>query len=138
MTGFSGVTGVKVAGLDLAWPVALPFLERCIAKGNDEYSPEYILEKVENQEMQLWLGYTNGVVDGAGITRIVDFSKCKVCIVVLMGGELGSIQHMEGIARWAKEIECDRIHTYCRPGMAKMLEKHHGFKETSRAMEKRL
>jgi len=130
------LVGIPADEAEQIWPTVKPYIERALAKGQGEYTPEDILRAIQRRDMQLWQG--QGCV---GVTQILAYpSGLKVVDILLTAGEnlcewLESSN--ETIYLWAKHIGADHVRVMGRPGWKKMLG-HIGYEHAYTVMVRRV
>ena len=133
----NSVMGVQSSEIDRLWELVAPLIERVIDRFADEYTIDSVLEKLKSSEMQLWVGFTDKTPDGIAVTRVVPFPNSKFLEIVMVSGNMDTLEHITEIEAWAEDIGCDRVVCYCRPGIVSFL-KGRGYRKSSQVMEKRL
>ena len=115
---------IPADGVERAWAVAWPLLERAVAL-TKKVELEEIYTQLEDGWMQLWLAYcpAEKTVLGAATTEIIAHRNTwRVASVIMLGGsELYRWEHlMAKIEEWAQVTErCDAIEVHGRKGWAR-------------------
>lgn len=111
-------------------PYAMPFiqemLQECIDLNEGEFTLADTYQKLVSREWQLWLGVQMPRnIKSVAVTEIVNYPSKKVCRIVMVAGEglefiLSLSDHLKS---WAQEFNCTSFEVWCRPGMAKVLQR---------------
>ena len=123
-------TLVGVNDVDLVWPVVKPMLQRAIDFNDGDFDSNFVLSRLLNSTMQLFVGYNPKEIVYAAVTEILPYQKRKALRIVLMGGkDIDSWVDTKIFERFARSQECDRIEIVGRKGWIKKLETR-GYKQT--------
>jgi len=117
--------------VDAMWPQAEPFLAKALARQHD-FAADDIKGFCKNQYMQLWL------IPGhhALVTQIQDKTLCRICMIVLCGGDGLEFkgEAMTALTGYARAMHCDELRIEGRKGWAPVL----GFEPIATVMRKKL
>lgn len=119
------------------WPKVMPFLVEAVKLYAHRYSIEDILEQLLTQEQSLWVAYDDEII-GAVAVKIVEFPKGRVLNIDLVGGKQIEDWYKDmndTLYRYAKDIGCNLITAYGRPGWKAMAKKQ-GFKTVTYIFER--
>lgn len=123
-------TLVKVDDVDLVWPVVKPMLQRAIEYNDGDFDTNFVLSRLMNSTMQLFVGYNEKEIIYSAVTEILPYQKRKALRIVLMGGKnIDSWVDTKIFEKFAVSQECDRIEIVGRKGWIKKLETR-GYKQT--------
>lgn len=110
------------------WPHVRPFIEKAMQRTGiiQDFDPEYVLEELQNFNMQCWVGHENDRIVVVHITKIDVFPKRKVLWVLFTGAIEGTIndwlEHVEVFKAFAREYECTAVRGGGRLGWVKKLK----------------
>lgn len=112
--------GIPVESLKELWPMARPYLEKAIKKGEYGYDIEDIKISCEIGEYILWI-VRNG--NAAIILEVSDYPFGKQCDIVMLGGDKmdGWLDELAEIEGWASRVGCNRMTLTGREGWKKKL-----------------
>lgn len=118
---------------DMRW--IAPFrelIERALAEGYGQLSYQDVITGINKGEYQFWAAENSCVV-----TTIDIFPQMKQLTIILGAGDLAEIDTKirPVIEDWAREIKCDAMIIFGRPGWQRALE---GYRRTAVVLEKRL
>jgi hypothetical protein len=107
-------------------------IERALAEGYGQLSYQDVITGINKGEYQFWAAENSCVV-----TTIDIFPQMKQLTIILGAGDLGEIDTKirPVIEDWAREIKCDAMIIFGRPGWQRALE---GYRRTAVVLEKRL
>ena len=116
-------TLVSVNDVELVWPVAQPLLQKAINYNDGDFDSDHVFFRLQQQTMQLFIGYNPKDVIYAAVTEIIPYQKRKSLRIVLMGGkDIDSWVDTKIFERFAKVQGCDRIEIVGRKGWIKKLK----------------
>lgn len=120
---FLGVTGDMIG---TAWPVVEPMIQKPLTKtGADKYfSTRDIKKLIKSHNMQLWVAVVDDKPVAAFVTQIIEYPKCKVFDVFLVGGEKMRDwinEAWETLKQYGKECHCKGIRGFGREGWVRAL-----------------
>jgi hypothetical protein len=107
-------------------------IERALAEGYGQLSYQDVITGINKGEYQFWAAENSCVV-----TTIDIFPQMKQLTIILGAGDLAEIDTKirPVIEDWAREIKCDAMIIFGRPGWQRALE---GYRRTAVVLEKRL
>ncbi len=107
-------------------------IERALAEGYGQLSYQDVITGINKGEYQFWAAENSCVV-----TTIDIFPQMKQLTIILGAGDLAEIDTKirPVIEDWAREIKCDALIIFGRPGWQRALE---GYRRTAVVLEKRL
>jgi hypothetical protein len=107
-------------------------IERALAEGYGQLSYQDVITGINKGEYQFWAAENSCVV-----TTIDVFPQMKQLTIILGAGDLAEIDTKirPVIEDWAREIKCDALIIFGRPGWQRALE---GYRRTAVVLEKRL
>jgi hypothetical protein len=107
-------------------------IERALAEGYGQLSYQDVITGINKGEYQFWAAENSCVV-----TTIDVFPQMKQLTIILGAGDLAEIDTKIRplIEDWAREIKCDALIIFGRPGWQRALE---GYRRTAVVLEKRL
>lgn len=116
---------MSAADVEFAWHVVEPLIEAALARGQSEYSSEYIRHCLRVGTMAMWAIYDGPTVHAVVVTEIGVHPEYRVMRVVLLSGkDMEQWTHLEGILEMhARQHNCAFIEAWTRPGMAKAVKK---------------
>lgn len=120
------------------WSQVLPWAEEFCQHSQGSYDPQYILERLNDSLMQLWLIMNDDVIFGVVLTEIRQ-TKIKECIIVVTTGrEMESWVHLlKTLEKYAMLMGCTKMVGIARPGWEKIL-KPLGYKKMHVQLEREL
>lgn len=108
------------------WTAARPFVERALAQGGGEFSPEDIEAALMARAMQLWLLRAGNDVCGALVTEIANYPRRRTAILRLFAADrdLRAAWRplLPVVESWARVQGCGAIEVFGRPGWARILD----------------
>lgn len=119
--------GIPAAQLGDWWPLAIPHIERVLARGNAMMTLDDVREFVASELMQLWVLWDDrqAKVRGAGVTEICIYPRAKTCICRLFSADDDMraqwLPKLGVIEEWAKAKGCDAVEVIGRPGWRRIL-----------------
>lgn len=118
------------------WPRILPWAQEFCQHSQESYDPPYILEKLNNAKMQLWLVMNDADIFGIILTE-VRMTKIKECVIVVATGEdmESSVHLLKTLEKYALLMGCKKMIGIARPGWERVL-KPFGYKKTHVQVEK--
>ena len=121
-----------------------PFIARFIEKSRGRYEFSDFEKWVEGGKMSIWLAYDDETGERVGICGVMidDMAKVRICRIQLLAGEIGRgwdwvPPMMDMIESYARDMNCDKLENYGRPGWRRM-SKRYGWKEVFSLSEKDL
>ncbi len=107
-------------------------IERALAEGYGQLSYQDVITGINKGDYQFWAAENSCVV-----TTIDIFPQMKQLTIILGAGDLAEIDTKirPVIEDWAREIKCDAMIIFGRPGWQRALE---GYRRTAVVLEKRL
>lgn len=104
---------------EIPWGEIQPLVREALSRGNGDWWPEDVLEKLVTEEAQLWVW---GNFQAIAVTTIKQ-TRLKTCLIWLCAGE-GMDEWkwvINEIEKWAASIGCDRMEVNGRRGWVKAL-----------------
>lgn len=107
-------------------------IERALAEGYGQLSFNDVVDGIRRGEYQFWSAENSCVVSTIDI-----FPQLKQLTLIIGAGDLEEIDNVirPVIEDWAREIKCDALIIFGRPGWQRALE---GYRRTAVILEKRL
>lgn len=129
---------VPSAKLDEHVSAVYPFL-RLFEQETQHASADSLLEKIANQERQLWAVADGERLTGIVLTEVYETPRGRMLCAWAAAGNGNSLETIthayDAIERWAREIGCVSVEIRGRKGWKKVLP---GFNETGVILEKSL
>jgi len=119
------VSIVPVEHLDAYWGKLLPFIEKAAEYTYGRYSVDNLYDMVKEGDHQLWVAFEGAEFKGTVLTNIMTYPKRRVLCMGFCGGEELSVWKEPMLAllrRFAKDMGCDAIEAFGRPGWAKIFK----------------
>lgn len=122
--------------MDTVWDTVAPLIGRSLKYSGNKHTLQSIHESLMQQKSQLFIALDNRKVCFAWITEIEQYPTQKVLCVTFAGGKIMPFIHevADMMERWAREIKCDAMEIYGRPGWEKIFK----VKRTSVMLRKEL
>jgi len=118
--------------VDTCWDKIENYIKNAAEYTYGRFSAEDLYRLVKADEHQLWVAFDGTDFKSAVITNIVNYPQCKsLCMGFCGGQEVDEwIEPMlTTLKRYAKDVGCDSIEAFGRPGWAKILKKF-GYQNT--------
>lgn len=136
------ITGILADEVPSMFEAVAPMIQRAIDHSQGEFDLDDVYNFILDRDMQLWIVHELGHEDepiAVVVTEIGAFPRLTVCRVVITAGKgMQEWVHCLGtIEAWAKAHDCDKLETYCRPGIRKVM-KPHGFELSYEVIHKDL
>jgi len=112
---------VQSKDIDSIWNKIEPLIKRVYQKVDLWYTLDKIKESLLSQEMQLWTSQSGTQIKSICITQLVVHPKYKYLDIILMAGEIDSVQHLAQIEDWARTMGCKKVKLTGRKGWLKFL-----------------
>ena len=105
-------------------PYARPWLQAAVDRNGLGYNVEEVLSGCTHGAFQLWAAKAQGF-EGFAVTELVTSPNESSVHIILAGGKGVSevIPYIAVIEQWAKELGCQSIRVWGRPGWLRMLRK---------------
>jgi hypothetical protein len=120
------VSMVPAEYIDTCWKKIEHFIKKAAEYTYGRYSAENLYDMVKEGEHQLWVAYDGSDFKSAVLTNVMNYPQCKVLCMGFCGGEELDewIDPMLSLLkRYAKDMGCDSIEAFGRPGWSKILKK---------------
>jgi hypothetical protein len=129
------LTVLAPASLDACWPVVGGFLAAALAHSEGELTAADVREMVEAGRAFVLVVVEGGEIIAAGAVEISEYPRYKVATIIAVGGKRVFLRRSEldWLRMVARDMGCAKVQTYCRPSMARLLEKL-GMREAYRVM----
>ena len=129
------LTVLAPASLDACWPTIRPLLDGALAHSEGEITAEHVREMVAGGNAFVLVIVEGGEILAAGAVEIAKYPRYKVANIIAVGGRRVFLRREElGWLRMvARDMGCAKVQTYCRPSMARLLERL-GMREGYRVM----
>lgn len=112
--------GVQQGGLDKAWQIAVPFLERL--GDYTDLSLDEIYEGLKDQKYQMWITWDEEI-RGVCVTQTFQTDEGLICcFVVAAGDRFKSLRFLEHIEDWARSVGCFACEIKGRRGWGRILK----------------
>lgn len=111
----------------VAWPQALPLLEKPIGMSKGCYLPEDVLAACQTGGMQLWLAAEGEDLLAAYVTEIVDYPRKRIVRAAFAGGVPQTMDRwlepmVNMIEAWSKQVGCQSFAATGRKGWSRKVE----------------
>lgn len=112
---------VQPDDIDSHWKHIQPILEKAIVYNDGKHTARDIYNAVKSIEMQMF--YTDGY-EVVCVTCVAHYPRKRVLEILYVAGEKMErwLHHQDTLANWAKDIGCDCMEAYCRPGWEKVVD----------------
>ena len=111
--------------VDTCWNKITDFIEKAAEYTYGRYSADNLYDMVKEGEHQLWVAYEDSEFKGTVLTNVMNYPKRKVLCMGFCGGEKleeWKDPMLELLRRFAKDMGCDSIEAFGRPGWAKVFK----------------
>jgi len=126
------ITGIVSKDIDKYWDSSFDVLiKRALRYSVAGFKVEDIKQACKEQDMQLWVSTSDGVVNGICITQILTYPRKKNLLILLLAGKDFKEWQDEGNERmvdYAKANNCRGIEFHGRKGWGNLL-KDNNYKE---------
>ena len=126
------VSLVPAQYVDTCWSKLEGFIKNAAEYTYGRFAAEDLYKLVKADEHQLWVAFEGEDFKSAVITNIVSYPQCRsLCIGFCGGQELETwvTPMLDTLKRYAKDMGCDSIEVFGRPGWSKIL-KNFGYRNT--------
>lgn len=129
------LTVLAPESLDAAWPVVGDFLDKALEHSEGEIGAEDIRQMVRKGHAFILVVVQDGSILAAGAVEIVQYPRYKAANMIAVGGNRVFLRadELTWVCRVARDMGCTKVQTYCRPSMARLLERL-GMREAYRVM----
>ena len=113
---------VPPADIELVWPLCSDFIEEGCYYG--EVPPDHIYRNCQSGDMQLWLAWSDGKCEGAGVTLLLNCPEGLVCQLACMSCadfERCRDEIAPQWEAWAKGQGCVSMRINGRPGWERLM-----------------
>lgn len=104
------ITGVPHDAVEQLWEFVSPQIERVLKRFDMGYSPEHVLARLKNRDMQLWIC---GNLEAMCITEIMVLPHFKILAIQLTAGS--------GMSKWLPDL-AQTLHDFAQHHQCKYLE----------------
>jgi hypothetical protein len=131
---------VPAASIRAIWPKVEAQLRRACDRADGRYAVDDVLAALLRREMQLWIAVNRSDpdrIEAVCVTEIVNYPQEKRCGLVFCAGRNPGhwLDHLDGIATWARAQGCTALELQGRPGWERLLE---GWEKTHVLLRKRI
>ncbi|MBP2311880.1 hypothetical protein [Azospirillum soli] len=93
-------------------------LAKALEHGGGTHTVDDVWEAIEAGRMQLWRGQRSVMV-----TEVVQYPRLKAVRVFAAAGDMAEVLEMEEVAAaWGKQMGCQRIEGFGRPGWRRVMK----------------
>ena len=117
------------------WYEIEPFIKRVLNKIDLYYTVDNIKKSLLRAEMQLWTSLEGTQIKSVCITQIQIHPKYKFLDIVLLAGQMDSVEHLTQVEQWGKSQGCTKVKITGRRGWKRLLP---DYKEELIKLEKEL
>ena len=120
------VSMVPAEYVDTCWTKIEPFIEKAAEYTYGRYSASNLYDMVKDDDHQLWVAYDGGDFKGIVLTNVMNYPQRRVLCMGFCGGiELKDWKTpmLNLLKRYAKDMGCDSIEAFGRPGWANVFKK---------------
>ena len=133
------IQGILSKDVEKWWSHVEPHITNSLQHGVGEYTSDDIKWACQQQEMQLWVKWNDGV-QGAFVTQILNYPQFPILLVLLLGSTDFIDWRNEAdelLKRFGKDKGCKYIEFFGRKGWGNYL-KDIGYKEQTRMFSKEI
>jgi hypothetical protein len=119
------------------WPQVEGFVNKALKYASGKYLLEDVYSLVTDYKYPLWVAFNDDGIQGAVITRFIEYPRKKYLFLEFCGGRDGfswKTPMLEVLRSWAKDHDCDGIEAAGRDGWKKIFERD-GYVPTLRHFE---
>lgn len=129
------LTVLAPASIDAMWPTVGALIDKALAHSEGELSADDIRAMVKAGTAFVLVIVRGGEILAAGAVEIAQYPRFRVANIIAVGGEHVFLRRSEldWVCKVARDMGCEKIQTYCRPSMARLLGKL-GMREAYRVM----
>jgi hypothetical protein len=112
--------------IDTCWEKIIGFVQKAAKYTYGRYGVEDIYVLVKDEGYQLWVAFDEEVFKGVVITTIMNYPKRRILCMGFCGGiDLKDWKDpmLSTLQGFAKDMGCDSIEAFGRPGWAKVFNK---------------
>jgi hypothetical protein len=117
------VSMVPAEYVDTCWGKIEAFVQKAAEYTYGRYSVDNLYDMVKEGDHQLWVAYDGKDFKGTVLTNVMNYPQRKVLCMGFCGGiELKDWKDpmLNLLKRFAKDMGCDSIEAFGRPGWAKV------------------
>ena len=118
------IAGIPSVSARKVWPVAGPWVQAALDAVDTMTSADFILERIEARDMQLWLVLADNTPVAAFTTEIVVYEKGKMLTAFSLAGDGMDVwlpAVLETLAAFARANDCRGVQCSGREGWARKL-----------------
>lgn len=129
------LTVLAPEALDVCWPVVGGFLDSALSHSEGELNAEDVRQMVKAGHAFVLVIVRAGEILAAGAVEVTQYPRYKVANIIAVGGKRVFLRRDEfqWLCRVARDMGCAKVQTYCRPSMARLLERL-GMRQAYRVM----
>jgi hypothetical protein len=131
------VSMVPAEYVDTCWNKIEKFVQGAVEETEGRYTVENIYDMAKEGQHHLWVAYEGSDFKGFVTTIVNTYPQRKILLMSFCGGEefkSWKTPIISLLKRFAKDMGCDSIEAYGRPGWSKIL-KEEGYKSKFVAFE---
>lgn len=119
------VSMIPTAYVDTCWHKLQGFIEKAAESTYGRYTADNLYDMVKEGEHDLWVAFDDEGFKGTVLTNVMNYPNRKVLCMGFCGGE--KLEEWKDpmlalLRRFAKDIGCDSIEAFGRPGWAKIFK----------------
>ena len=119
------VSMIPTEYVDTCWDKVKGFIEKAADSTYGRYSADNLYDMVKEGDHELWVAFDDDGFKGTVLTNIMNYPKRKVLCMGFCGGE--KLEEWKDpmlalLRRFAKDMGCDSIEAFGRPGWAKIFK----------------
>jgi len=133
------IQGILSKDVEKWWSHVEPHITNSLQHGVGEYTSDDIKWACQQQEMQLWVKWNDGV-QGAFVTQILNYPQFPILLVLLLGSKDFIDWRDEAdelLKAFGKDNNCKYVEFFGRKGWGNYL-KDIGYKEQTRMFSKEI
>lgn len=132
------IQGIQSKDVEKWWQHCEPYIKDALKYGVGEYTPDDIKFMCQEQHMQLWIKWDNGV-KGCFVTQVLNYPQFPILLVLLLASNNFNWRDEadELLIKFGKDKGCKYLEFFGRKGWGKYL-KDIGYKEQTRMFSKEI
>jgi len=111
------------AEIPSVWPLVERMIEDALDYGTSRLSGDDVYEFLCDGTMQLWTAWDEEGIKAFCLTEVCESPRAKWLSIFACAGENYErwVEYLSEIEAWARELNCDFVEMYARPGWKKVL-----------------
>lgn len=111
--------------IHVVWDRIKKYVEKCAKYTYGRYTADDILDGLLTKDQHLWIAFDDKEIHGFWVTEVTVYPQMKALTLHFVGGKGFKVWAEVGfppLQKFAKELGCDVMESFGRPGWKKMWE----------------